>query len=397
MELIIECLEHASPATAAVEIAERKGVGHPDSICDGIAEQVCVRLCQYYQERFGIILHHNVDKVMLCAGTSQPAFGGGETREPIEIYLGGRAAAEHAGVHIPVQEIAEAACREWLRTHLPHLDLDRGVRIVPRLRPGSRDLNWLFAHSASGTPLANDSSCGTGFAPLTELESAVLAAERTLNAAHTKQAHPAFGEDVKVMGVRHAERIELTVSCAFVDRFLTNMDDYLEAKRSAAALAVAAASRASTREVQAVVNAADDIERGDIFMTVTGTSAEAGDDGQTGRGNRVCGLITPYRIMSIEGAAGKNPVSHTGKLYNLLALRIAAACAAHLPAVNAAACLMVSRIGQPLDDPQLVQITLGGASPAQALQQQTAELLHAQLHELRSLREALLGEQLSLY
>ncbi len=397
MDLIIHCLEHASPAAAAVEIVERKGVGHPDSICDGIAEHVCARLCQYYLERFGIILHHNVDKVMLCAGTSHPAFGGGEIGEPIEIYLGGRAAAEHAGVHIPVQDIAVAACREWLRTHLPHLDLEHGVRIVPRLRPGSRDLNWLFARSAAGSPLANDSSCGTGFAPLTDLENAVLAAERALNAADTKQTHPAFGEDIKVMGVRHGENIELTVSCAFVDRFLAGMDDYLENKRSAAALAVAAASRASALAVRAVVNAADDLERGDLFMTVTGTSAEAGDDGQTGRGNRACGLITPYRIMSIEGAPGKNPVSHTGKLYNLLAPRIAAASAAQLPAVNAASCLMVSRIGQALDDPQLVQVTLGGAAQAQALERQASELVHAHLRELRTLREALLAEQLSVY
>ncbi len=396
MELTIRSAECGAPNDAEVEIVERKGTGHPDSICDGIAEHVCVRLCQYYLERFGVILHHNVDKVMLCAGTSRPAFGGGETREPIEIYLAGRAAAEHAGVHIPVQEIAAEACREWLRAHLAHLDVEHGVRVVPRLHPGSRDLNWLFSHCATGA-LANDTSCGTGFAPLTDLESAVLAVERELNAAHTKQAHPAFGEDIKVMGVRHGGLIELTVSCAFVGRHLANIDDYLEAKRHAAQLAVTAASRTTTLPVRATVNVADDIERGDIFLTVTGTSAEAGDDGQTGRGNRVCGLITPYRVMSVESAAGKNPVSHTGKLYNIIAPRIAQALVAQLPGVRNARCLIVSRIGQAVDEPQLVDVALGGPAEIQPLEAPIGELVHAQLHQLRALREELLAERLSLY
>lgn len=396
MELTIRCLEHAGPGAAPVEIVERKGIGHPDSICDGIAEHVCVRLSEHYLERFGLILHHNVDKVLLCAGTSRPAFGGGETLEPIEIYLAGRAAAEHAGVRIPVHDIATEACREWLRAHLPHLDVGHNVRIVSRLRPGSRDLNWLFARSAAGA-LANDTSCGTGFAPLSDLESAVLAAERALNGADTKRAHPAIGEDVKVMGVRHRGMIELTVSCAFVGRFLASMAEYTAHKRIAEALAVDAASRATGLPVRAVVNAADDVERGDIFLTVTGTSAEAGDDGQTGRGNRACGLITPYRVMSVEGVAGKNPVSHTGKLYNLVALRIAQAVAAQVSGVNAAGCVMVSRIGQPVEDPQLLDITLGGAAQTQSLERQVAELARAQLHELRTLREELLAERLVLY
>ncbi len=396
MELIVRCAERPPPDTAPVEIVERKGAGHPDSICDGIAEHVCVRLCQHYLERFGLILHHNVDKVMLCAGTSRPAFRGGEPGEPIEIYIAGRAAAEHAGVRIPVPEIAAAACQEWLRAHLPHLDIERDVRIVPRLHPGSRDLNWLFARCPAG-PLANDSSCGAAFAPLTDLERAVLAAERELNDARTKQEHPAIGQDIKVMGIRSNHLIELTVSCAFIDRFLEDMTDYLEAKRIAAHLAVAAASRITTLPVRAAVNVADDIERGDIFLTVTGTSAEAGDDGQTGRGNRVCGLITPYRAMSVESVAGKNPVSHTGKLYNIAALRIAQAIAAQIPGAPSAQCVLVSQIGRPIDDPRLVDVALSGPARVEPIERRTAELVSQQLQQLRALREELHAERLTLY
>ena len=60
-----------------------------------------------------------------------------------------------------------------------------------------------------------------------------------------------------------------------------------------------------------------------MYLTLLGTSAEQGDSGQVGRGNRVCGLISLNRPMSVEAAAGKNPVSHVGKIYNVLAHELA--------------------------------------------------------------------------
>ena len=147
----------------------------------------------------------------------------------------------------------------------------------------------------------------------------MLAVERTLNGPETKRSHPAIGPDIKVMGVRHYSRISLTIGCAMIARHLGNIDDYSQAKLAAQQAALDAARSQTNLEVDAIVNAADDLERGDIFLTVTGTSAEAGDDGEVGRGNRIGGLITPYRPMTLEAAAGKNPVTHVGKLYNLAA------------------------------------------------------------------------------
>ncbi len=51
-----------------VEVVERKGAGHPDTICDALAETLSRNLCREYQSRFGYILHHNVDKALLCGG-----------------------------------------------------------------------------------------------------------------------------------------------------------------------------------------------------------------------------------------------------------------------------------------------------------------------------------------
>jgi S-adenosylmethionine synthetase len=105
-----------------VEIVERKGLGHPDSICDALAEQVSLALCRFYRERFDLILHHNVDKVLLCAGETRPAFGGGEIVEPLDIFLAGRATAAFKGVEVPLEELAVETARQWLRQNLHGLD-----------------------------------------------------------------------------------------------------------------------------------------------------------------------------------------------------------------------------------------------------------------------------------
>lgn len=398
MEVSVRTCGSCSPGDRPVEVVERKGLGHPDTICDGIAEHLSVRLSRYYLEHFGVILHHNVDKVLLCAGRARPAFGGGEVLEPIELYLAGRATEEYRGARIPVHEIAVSACREWLRSRLPLIDADRQVRITSRLRPGSADLIGLFAR-ADRIPLANDSSCGVGFAPLTDLERTVLAVEHGLNGPEIKQVHPEIGTDIKLMGVRHGERIQLTVACAFVDRYVASLADYAAMKDAVRQLVVRMGREVSDREVSADVNLADDLEHGGVYLTVTGTSAEAGDDGEVGRGNRACGLITPYRMMSLEAVAGKNPVSHVGKLYNLLAGRIAAEVVESVPGVRGATCVAVSQIGRAIDDPHTldVELDVGPTADSSGLEPAIRAIADARLRSVGSLREELLSEALAVY
>jgi S-adenosylmethionine synthetase len=397
-EMSIRTLESLPPDRQAVEVVERKGLGHPDTICDAIAEHVCVRLCAHYLDRFGFILHHNVDKVLLVGGATRASFGGGEVLEPIEIYLAGRVTSEHRGVKIPTSDIAVEAAREWLAAHMPGIDLVRGVRIVPRLHGGSSDLTALFVRGASGRLLANDTSCGVGFAPWTDLERVVLAAAGALNAPETKRQHPALGEDVKVMGLRRGRHIQLTVACAMVAGHIADLDAYLAAKETARALVVEAARRASPFEVDVEVNAADRPSAGEVFLTVTGTSAEAGDDGEVGRGNRANGLITPQRAMSLEAAAGKNPVTHVGKLYSILAGRIARR-AIDLAGVGHASCTLVSRIGRPLDEPQLadLQLDVAGGSISAALANEAADLMREKLASFEGVREDLLKERETIF
>lgn len=393
MRLEIGPLEADSTASLPFEIVERKGLGHPDTICDALAENLSRALSRFYLERFGAILHHNVDKALLCGGAARPAFGGGEVTAPIDLYLAGRATASFEGAAIPVDEIAVEESRRWLRENLRHFDAERHVRIHPRIRPTSPDLAALFLRRReAGAPLANDTSLGVGFAPLDELEGAVLAVERALNSREVRAAHPEIGEDIKVMGVRSGRAIALTVACALVGRHVSGIDDYR--RKKARILEIASSAAGAGAEV--ALNSADGDSADSVYLTVTGLSAEAGDDGQVGRGNRVNGLITPYRPMSLEAAAGKNPVTHVGKLYNLLANRIARALVAEVGGVTEAYCYLVSRIGRPITEPQLVDLKLRLEDPAAfaALQPRVEELARGEFAGVTTLwRELLEGPQ----
>jgi S-adenosylmethionine synthetase len=398
MDVVIEALPTPPLDARPFEIVERKGLGHPDTICDALAEALSVALCRFYRERFGVILHHNVDKALLCGGRARPAFGGGEVLAPVEVYLAGRATLAHKGVEVPVEEIAREACHKWFRGHFRAFDPERHLRVHCRIRPGSAALVELFAREGGAGPaLANDTSCGVGFAPLSALENAVLAVERHLNAPATKRAHPAIGEDVKVMGLRRNGRIGLTLACAFIDRHVADVGDYAGKKEAVAALALEAAGAAGEAEI--AVNTGDDLEAGDLYLTVTGTSAEAGDDGEVGRGNRANGLITPFRPMTLEASAGKNPVTHVGKLYNVAAGRIAAAAVESVAGVEEVHCLLLSQIGRPVSDPQVAHLGVrtADAAPAEAHRAALGDIVAGELARLDRLWEEALDGGIGVF
>jgi S-adenosylmethionine synthetase len=387
MEVSVHRLEGPTTQDRPVEIVERKGLGHPDSICDAIADAFARRLCHFYLERFGAVLHHNVDKVLLRGGVARAAFGGGEILEPIELWLCGRATESYRGVAIPIAELGEEVARTWFRRHLHAFDPEKHLRVHCITHPGSSDLVELFGASRRGDVfLANDTSCGVGYAPSTPLERAVLKIERELNAGPTKRLRPAWGEDVKVLGFRRGLDVSLTVACALVGGFVPDIHAYQSEKQLLAESADTWASAELGRSPELVVNAADDLARGEVYLTVTGTSAEAGDDGEVGRGNRANGLITPFRPMTLEADAGKNPLTHVGKIYSLIAPRIAAAIVEQVDSVEEAHCALVGRIGAPVFEPSLVSLELRIApeAPFLAIQRRAEECARALLERLAS-------------
>ena len=346
-------------AARPLEVVERKGLGHPDTICDSLVEAASRALTRVYLERAGTVLHHNLDKALLVAGSSSPAFGGGRVLEPMRFVLGDRATNEIDGERIPVDEITSDAVHRWVRENLRGVDPARHLSCECVLRPTSAQLRGLFA---KGRTAANDSSVGIGWAPLTETEKLVLETEQWLNAPSTKAKFPESGEDVKVLGVRRKRKLELTIAVAFVDRFVANEKRYFERKEALRAeLLTHLAPRLRTLDsIDARLNVLDTPGKGvdGGYLTVLGTSADGADSGAVGRGNRVNGLTSFLRPSSHEAAAGKNPRSHTGKIYNLLAYQTARLIHESSDCIEEAYVVLASRIGSPIDEPWIASAEL---------------------------------------
>ncbi|MCE4601365.1 MAG: methionine adenosyltransferase [Desulfurococcales archaeon] len=343
-----------------VELVERKGLGHPDYISDAAAEVASRALSKLYLERYGEILHHNLDKVLLVGGQANPRYGGGEVLHPIYIIVSGRATTEvktRDGVeHIPIGSVILSSVKEWIKNNFRFLDPERHVVVDYKIGKGSADLVGIFREKER-TPRANDTSFGSGYAPLSTLERLVLETERLLNSSEVKKRIPAIGEDVKVMGLRRGKNIDLTIAMATISQLILDRDEYINVKEEARELVLDLASKiASDYNVNIYINTGDIPEKDIVYLTVTGTSSEHGDDGMTGRGNRANGLITPLRPMSLEATAGKNPVNHVGKIYNVVANDLAKRIYEEVSGLNEVYVKILSQIGRPIDDPLVADV-----------------------------------------
>lgn len=355
--IIVEKGKYIPVAEREVELVERKGLGHPDSLIDGIMEGISRELSKVYIEEFGKILHHNVDKGQICGGGTKVEFGGGFFTKPIFVLLSGRATMEADGKKIPVHHIAQTTTHDYLEKTIPELDVCNDVEIDSRISAGSPDLVELFLRGPK-IPYANDTSFGTGFAPLSDLEKVVLEAEKHLNSPGYKKRHPEVGPDIKVMGLREKDKIKLTVACAFISKHVKDVNSYVELKERVTDDIVKTSKKATDMGVDVFVNTADDVKNKSVYITVSGTSAEMGDDGSVGRGNRVNGLITPFRSMTLEAAAGKNPVNHVGKIYSVLATDIANSISKDHPEIDDITITLLSQIGKPIDQPKVASVSI---------------------------------------
>ncbi|MCD6458021.1 MAG: methionine adenosyltransferase [Thermoproteales archaeon] len=403
--IVVNKLERISTEEYPMEFVERKGKGHPDFIADSIAEISSIGLSKYYLEHYGRILHHNVDKVLVVGGQAAPRFGGGEVLQPIYILISGRATTdvklENGTIeNIPIGPILLGEAKKWIMENFRFLNPEKHVIIDYKVGKGSADLVHVFEREKE-FPHANDTSLGVGYAPLTETEKLVLKVEEVLNSEDVKKQYPAIGEDIKVMAVRQNNKIDLTVAAAIISKFIHDIDEYIAVKEEVEEIVYKVAEKITDKEVKVYVNAADNESTGkeeSIYLVVTGTSAEHGDDGQTGRGNRANGLITPMRPMSLEATAGKNPVNHVGKLYNVIA-NLAAKKIAKIEGVKEAYVILLSQIGKPINEPLRASIDLileEGVS-FNSVKYEAQHILSEDLNNVRKITQDILEGKIRLY
>jgi S-adenosylmethionine synthetase len=196
-----------------------------------------------------------------------------------------------------------------------------------------------------------------------------------------------------VMGIQAGDDLNLTVAAAALADRVADAVAYETVLRLVREEATAVAEGILGAHVEVTVNAAN----GEYpYLTLCGSSAESGDDGQTGRGNRFGGLITPFRPMSLEACAGKNPVSHVGKTYHAVAHDIAEDVLAHTDAHEVTVALL-SQIGAPVTRPQCAYVSVAGEIAGDIDRATIGKLVDARLADWRGVRDRLIAGRYTLF
>lgn len=366
-------IEAGAPQPDATTIVERKGLGHPDTLADHLAERLSRAYSQYTVKRFGAVLHHNFDKLALLGGASEVRYGGGEMTSPVRVLVNGRAAPLCGGETIPVTEIIEAEVRSFFAERVPEVSdhLDIAFNITSNSSPGAVLIGddvpdrtrWFNPRSIDdlrerSVRLSNDTSLGTGWAPENPFETFVRDLVNHFSGeSDFTRAHAWCGSDVKLMGYWDGQHADVVLCVPQKSRHVASRAEYVRnAETVLAECHRVAGISLPGADADFRLNARDVPEKDELYLTYTGSSIESGDEGVVGRGNRVNGLITPLRPMNLEGASGKNPVYHVGKLYNITALRLARRL--HEATGEHAEVHLVSITGQRLDHPWRVLVRL---------------------------------------
>lgn len=361
-------IDHRStPAGLPVEVVERKGIGHPDTLADALAERMSVAYSRHCRDRFGAVLHHNLDKLYLRGGHAHTGLGQFKMTEPTLLVIGGRISSSFAGEPIAYRELFETVARDYLATVLPHFDVDKWLHIQHATTDRSRFPTWFRPRGLDDLPelrqpTGSDTVAVTAWWPLTPTERLVLSLERYLNKEATGPRYPHLGQDIKVMAVRRGRRVIATVNVAVHPSAAPTVNAYesVLALLWPELMAVAEQTVGADLEVNVCINTqvSNPYAAKRQYLLGSGTCLEFGEEGFVGRGNGASGLIAVHRPKSVEAAFGKNPTYHSGKVYSLYGEQIARE--VHVETGAAATVTIVSGNSIPLRDPTYVAVDLDG-------------------------------------
>jgi S-adenosylmethionine synthetase len=321
------------------ETIERKGKGHPDTIADALAAKISQSYAKYTMANCnGLILHHQIDKLMVLGGKTKVTFGSGRFINPIRIIVAGRATYSFGKKKIPVNNILNKTILSHFKKNFPLV--------------GAKNIvidNYLTSYAGPGTIIqskgaianmfnpkeksqvrgyeklvANDTSYCVSYAPISPLESSILKIEKYLNDKKTKKIYPWLGSDIKIMAVRNYKNVSITMCVPQIAKYVSSFEEYIKNLNLIGRIIYKKFSDIlRCYKIDISINTKDDYDKMNVYLTVSGASL-SGDIGVVGRGNRANGLITSNRPMSMEGVNGKNPRYYSGFIYANLTKRIAA-------------------------------------------------------------------------
>jgi S-adenosylmethionine synthetase len=358
------------------EFIERKGMGHPDTLADALADYLSNNYSNYTLKKFGIILHHNFDKVGLLGGASFVCFGKGYLTKPIKVLINGRASVRFGSQIIPVEKLLKKWVNDFFKEKLYNFDTRKNLKIIFNLSsqssPGKTsegELNnsarkfWFEPRGLKDIPefkqlMANDTSIGVGYAPISILEKIVLGLEQTLNSKNYKKKRLWMGSDIKIMAFRRNFDVKMTICIPQIADKVKNIEGYKinikKVEKDIKRIVMGIEKRINNFELN--INTRDKLGSCEIYLTATGSSIESGDEGLVGRGNRVNRVISINKPMSIEGACGKNPVYHIGKIYYTFAFKLAKKIYKSFKIKNEV--YLVSQSGRNLLDPWIITVVV---------------------------------------
>ncbi|MBR9678850.1 MAG: hypothetical protein GON13_01110 [Nanoarchaeota archaeon] len=333
-----------TPDDNKFEIAELKGKGHPDTLSDALASRISIDYAKWWMNELGVgveqVPHHNFDKILLAGGEVNIKWGGGEVIKPFNTILAGNATIKQGNIEIPLKQIVSLSASALFRKSIGmkvEWDLD-----ISNVSTSSQALSNTYSQGL----FANDTSFGTGHYPLTKLEQTMY--DVNIELEKIMQNKKFLGTDVKIMGRRINDEYVFTLAAGIKDESVNSEKDYfnhLSYIQEKILNKLPEPSRLS-------INQNDTPKKGtneeNYYLLVTGSSVENADHGQVGRGNRVTGMITPFRPQTIEAIAGKNLTRHVGGFYNIWAQQISKKIWERTGVGSQV--VIVSEIGKPIQD-----------------------------------------------
>lgn len=370
------------------EVVERKGVGHPDTVSDSLAEKISVDYSRYCLENFGVVLHHNVDKVGVLGGCIDLNWGNAHLKKPIRIILDGRISRCFGSHKIPVYEIAEKAIKTQIVKNLPRLDVSKDIEIIDMSTDYSKNPYWFNPRGLEDVPenqslFANDTSAVISYWGLTTTETLALALEGFFYKAVGVPRYSYIGQDIKVMIVRNMKFYDITLCVPFFAQDISKEAVYWEMKEKITEELIAFTKDILPLDAtfRLVVNTQDQGKdqkatnniRG-FYLVCTGGALDYGEEGFVGRGNNRLGFISSGRPYTMEAACGKNPIYHVGKVLGVVADRLSKELASKFK--GGFEVWLIARNGDPLFEPNGVLIKHSSEASDTEVESVLNEVLH---------------------
>jgi S-adenosylmethionine synthetase len=372
------------PSQEKIEVVERKGIGHPDSVADIIAESFSNKYSKYCLEHFGEVLNHWFDKVTISGGEAELSPGFLKVLKKPKIYLFGKV-THVINNNIPLDLMFKETVNDVFskifgieKSLLPDtfIDVNSGV--------GADHIKDFYTYNnlKKNTELfSNDTVFCNGYFNYSKLENYVIDLENYVNSADFKKKFPQTGFDVKILGVRTSNSVVATVCVPFISKKVNSWEDYKKQKLIIHDDLNKFSKPYKWDLLDIQLNTKDSDRMG--YLTVFGTALDKGDFGAVGRGNRYSGIISLNRGETQEAYHGKNPMIHSGKLYTIIAHRIARRIYAKtLSNVNV---LISTNNGTPLLSPENVCISFSKDMQIDLLSHNFKEIIDSEIQNIPKL------------